>query len=87
MAINEPLEHSDLKDYGTSVVRTVSLPLVVAIVISFVLKTWNIDLNEWEPILTAVSGYSAYAVVRFLEVFASPKWGYILGLPKTPAYR
>lgn len=36
--------------------------------------------------LSAACGYLYYVGARFLEVYASPKWGYILGLAKSPAY-
>lgn len=86
MSIIEPVEHSDAKDYGVSVVRTVTLPAVVAIGTSWALNEFDVDLSSWEPVISIAVGYVAYAVVRFLEVFSSPKWGYILGLPKAPAY-
>lgn len=37
-------------------------------------------------LLTGVIGYGFYVVVRFLETFAGPKWGYVLGVAKTPGY-
>lgn len=77
---------SEGKDYGASVVRTVTLPLIVALVVNFILKVSGTDLGEWEPVLVAVFGYAGYAIVRFLEVFVSPKWGYVLGLAKYPSY-
>jgi len=51
-----------------------------------VLQVLGINLAGWEPIIIALAGYVAYAIVRFLEVFASPRWGYVLGLPKTVEY-
>lgn len=37
-------------------------------------------------LLTGVISYAYYAAVRFLEVFGGPKWGYILGVAKSPGY-
>lgn len=71
-----------------STVRTALLPLVIVFILDTVAKVTGIDLGPYQSLLTVVVGFVGYATVRFLEVYASPKWGYILGLGiKQPSYR
>lgn len=63
-----------------AVVRTTLLPLVVTFITDMVLRSTGVDLGPYQVLVAAVAGYAGYAVVRALEVYASPKWGYILGL-------
>lgn len=69
-----------------SVIRTALLPLVVTFLTDVILRAFGIDLAGYHTLVSAIVGYIAYTVVRFLEVYTSPKWGYILGLPKAPTY-
>lgn len=69
-----------------SLVRTM-VPFLVGLLGSWATRQ-GLDINDdWlAAALTFVFGYGYYVVVRFLEVFASSKWGYILGLATGPAY-
>lgn len=68
-----------------AVVRTTLLPLVVTLITDVVLRATGVDLGAYQVLVAAVTGYVGYAVVRALEVYASPKWGYILGLGIAPS--
>ena len=68
-----------------AVVRTTMLPLIVTLVTDLVLRWTGIDLGTYQVLVAALAGYLGYAVIRFLEVYASPKWGYILGLGIAPS--
>lgn len=75
------------KDFGASVVRTFFLPLVLASLTKLGLDVASIDMGELEWLLQFSVGWSGYAIVRALEVYVSPKWGYILGLSQNkPTY-
>ena len=70
-----------------STIRTAFLPLVVVFILDTVFKLTGVDLGNYQSLFTAILGFLGYAVVRFLEVYASPRWGYILGLGvKPPTY-
>ena len=73
------------KDFGSSVVRTVLLPAIVMVGTKAGLSLSAMDA-DLEFIVSVSAGYGAYTVIRALEVFVSPKWGYILGLPNAPKY-
>lgn len=68
-----------------AVVRTTMLPLIVTLVTDLVLRYTGVDLGTYQLLVAALAGYLGYAVIRFLEVYASPKWGYILGLGTAPS--
>ena len=72
-----------------AVVRTTLLPLVVTLIVDVVLRTTGVDVGSYQTLVAAAAGYVGYAVVRFLEVYVSPKWGYILGLKvaSAPTYQ
>lgn len=69
-----------------SLIRTL-VPMLAGL-----LGTWlvslgtNIDSTVLAGFLTVVIGWVYYAVVRFLEVFSSDKWGYVLGIKAKPIY-
>lgn len=63
-----------------AVVRTTLLPFVVTLIVDVALRTTGVDLGGYQTLVAAAAGYVGYAVVRFLEVYVSPTWGYILGL-------
>lgn len=73
-------EESKSTQVTDAVVRTTLLPLVVTLIVDVVLRTTGVDLGGYQTLVAAGAGYVGYAIVRFLEVYASPKWGYILGL-------
>lgn len=73
-------------DLTASVIRTVFLPGVLTLLAGFGLNTAGVDLGALQLPAELVIGYLGYTVVRGLEVYASPKWGYILGLPGHPSY-
>ena len=73
-------------DLGASVVRTVVLPGILTLLGSWGLNTAGIDLGALQLPAELAIGYVGYTVVRALEVYSSPKWGYILGLPGHPTY-
>ena len=70
-----------------SLVRTLT-PFLAGLLGTFLLDKLGVavDSSTTSALLTAGIGYGYYVVARFLEVFASAKWGYILGLPKNPQY-
>jgi len=69
-----------------SLIRTV-VPVVVGLVLSYALKA-NLHLDDqWVTdavTLAVTTGF--YALVRVLETFVSSKFGWLLGLAKTPTY-
>lgn len=65
-----------------SLIRTL-IPVVVGVLASLGL---GYDDQNVAVLLTGVIAFVFYAVVRFLEVYAGPKWGYILGIAKSPGY-
>lgn len=69
-----------------SLVRTF-VPFLVGFVGSFLARHGlNINDDALSAVLVLVIGYLYYVVARFLEVYGSAKWGYILGVAKAPGY-
>lgn len=70
-----------------SLVRTL-VPFVAGLIGTWLLDRFalNVDNATIGALLTAGVGYLYYVVVRFLEVYGSTKWGYILGFRKVPVY-
>lgn len=71
-----------------SIVRTV-VPIVVGSVVGWAVSIGiNLD-DQFETLLgTALTGvFTAvyYVIVRLLETYVTPKFGWLLGLAKTPA--
>lgn len=71
-----------------SITRTL-VPIIVGAVIGW-LTTSGMSLDsELEAtltaVLTAVFGGAYYIVVRLLETYVAPRFGWLLGLAKTPA--
>jgi hypothetical protein len=88
MAVPAPVEVQPPSSTLTpSLVRTL-VPLLVGIVATWVAR--KLGLDPTDPVLSSVItvgfSYGYYVLARFLEVFASDKWGYILGLRKLPVY-
>jgi len=70
-----------------SIVRTV-VPIIVGAVIAWVTGLGVALDEEFEPLLASLltAGFSAvyYIAVRLLEVYVTPKLGWLLGLAKSP---
>lgn len=77
---------STTPDLKPSLVRTGS-PFIVGLIGSWLTRQ-GLDINDdlLSAALVAVWGYGYYVVARFLEVFSSDKWGYVLGVRKAPVY-
>ena len=82
----DPELPSPAKDLKASVVRTIVLPAILTLGASLGLDAASIDLGGLQLLTELAVGWVGYTVVRGLEVYASPKWGYILGLPGHPSY-
>lgn len=52
------------------------------------LTKYGLDVDDPDTaiLLTGVISYLYYVVARFLEVFGGAKWGYVLGIAKSPGY-
>jgi hypothetical protein len=78
-----------MKDIWDSLVRTVT-PIIVGAVLGWFASQGIAVDPAFEPSLiagiTAASSAIYYAVARVLEVHVSPKFGWLLGLAKTPDY-
>lgn len=79
----------DMKDLFDSVVRSV-VPYLVGGALSWV-TSLGLEIDpQFEGSLTAALtlffGTVYYIVVRALEVYVAPKFGWLLGLAKTPIY-
>ncbi|MDL5351112.1 hypothetical protein [Microbacterium sp. zg-YB36] len=79
-----------MKDIWDSLVRTL-IPIAVGAVLGgFTAAGIPVD-PAFEPSLiaglTAASSAVYYAIVRLLEVYVSPKFGWLLGLAKAPVYQ
>lgn len=72
---------------GPSLVRT-GVPFIAGLIGTWLLERFGVEVDTATvgALLTAGIGYLYYVVVRFLEVYGSSKWGYILGLRKQPVY-
>ena len=76
-----------LRDLAPSVVRTVT-PYVVGVIVTLLGKAGF----DWQPspeglvVVTAVVSAVYYAIIRILETRGRQAWGWLLGLPKAPAY-
>jgi len=70
-----------------SVVRT-SVPLLVGLLATWLVDQLGapIDTVTAGALITAGASWVYYFFARLLEVYASPKWGYILGIGKLPVY-
>lgn len=70
-----------------SLVRT-AVPFLAGLIATWLAERLGLPVDSATvgALLTALFGYAYYVVARFLEVYASSKWGYILGLTRTPTY-
>ena len=78
-----------MKSLFDSLVRTV-VPLVVGAVVSWFVTAGIVLDPEFEGALTiaVTAGLTGvyYVVVRLLETYVTPKFGWLLGLAKEPVY-
>lgn len=78
-----------MTDLAVSIIRTI-VPLIVGTVVTMLASRGiNLDDGTKSALQDAMVGvFTAlyYAVVRFLEVKFSSKFGWLLGYAKTPTY-
>lgn len=80
-----PLEM--VKALGPSIVRTITT-WVVGVLVTLLARAgldWN-PSPEVTLIVSTLVGSGWYILFRWLEVQASARWGWALGLPKAPTY-
>jgi hypothetical protein len=86
MALPTPVE-TPIKELGLSIVRTFVPPIVAVII------TWatglgaTLDDATATAFVTAVITAAYYLVVRVLEVYVAPWFGWLLGAARAPAYK
>lgn len=70
-----------------SLIRTL-IPVLAGLVGTWLVNTFAVELDTATAgaLVTAGISYTYYALARFLEVYGSDRWGYILGFRKLPAY-
>lgn len=70
-----------------SLVRTL-IPILAGLVGTWLVNTFAVTLDSATAgaLVSAAIGYVYYALARFLEVYGSDKWGFILGFRKLPVY-
>lgn len=70
-----------------SLIRTL-IPLLAGLLGTFLVDKLGVPVNGEVAGALVTSGiaYTYYAVARFLEVYGSDRWGYILGFRKLPLY-
>ena len=71
-----------------SIVRT-GVPLAVGVLVTWLVQRLGfaeLDTATSGALVSGVAAWVYYTVIRFLEVYASPKWGYILGIGRLPVY-
>lgn len=70
-----------------SIVRTIT-PIIVGWIVGQ-LVAWGVPVDEAfqaaiDGVLTAVFAAIYYVIVRLLETYVTPKFGWLLGLAKSP---
>ncbi|MET4780795.1 hypothetical protein [Glaciihabitans sp. UYNi722] len=88
MSTTSPIA-STASAFWSSIVRTF-VPIIVGAVVAFLVSAGiNLD-GQFEVLLTTLltGVFTAiyYLLVRIFEVYVSPKFGWLLGLAKPPAY-
>jgi len=73
-----------LMDYAKANVRTI-VPFIVAWLITFGLRH-GVNLHGYQAAVTVVVGAVYYALVRLLERYITPQFGWLLGLAQQPVY-
>lgn len=75
-----------ISDILASIIRTV-VPLVVGWLISLpITKALGLSSDQLTTLVTAGVTAVYYLLVRVLEQYVSPRFGWLLGLAKTPSY-
>lgn len=78
-----------MKDIWDSLVRTLT-PIIAGTIIGWFASAGITVDPSFEPSLvagvTAAASVIYYAAARLLEVYVSPKFGWLLLLPKAPEY-
>lgn len=76
----------DFKTIGLSVVRTF-VPVIVGALITALTKIGaNVSSEALELLVGAVVTTAYYTMVRLLETKVTPRFGWLLGAPRTPTY-
>ena len=78
-----------MKDLFDSVVRTFVPWIVGAVIGWFVSRGIELDPSVETGLTMALTGGASalyYVVARFLETRVSPRFGWLLGMDKTPTY-
>ena len=68
-----------------SVLRTV-VPVVVGYLLTLGVISSSVDEPTLTTAVTGVVTVAYYVVVRLVETYVSPKFGWLLGYAKTPEY-
>lgn len=80
---------SAVASFWASLVRTVT-PIIVGWVVSLLVSAGIPVDDEFrgaiEGLVTAGAAAAWYAIVRLLETYVTPKFGWLLGLAKAPEY-
>lgn len=86
--VNAPVDRqTPASTLAPSLIRTL-VPFLAGLVGTWLVDRFgvNVDSTTVGVLISAVIGYGYYVVARFLEVYGSTKWGYILGIRKVPVY-
>lgn len=76
-----------MPDYIASLIRTI-VPMIVGWLVTTLQPLgMDIDTATTAAFLTMVLGAVYYAVVRALEAKLGEKWGWLLGLARSPEYK
>jgi len=78
-----------MNDYVTSLIRTYVPVAVGALAAWLEQKGLNLDPSATAGLMTFLTALSTavyYLVVRLLEKYASPRFGWLLGWAKSPTY-
>lgn len=79
-----------MNDLFTSYIRTAVPSLVGAVATWLATKGMELDEGTLAGLVAFLTGTLTmlyYLVVRMFEKYVSPKFGWLLGYPKAPAYR
>jgi hypothetical protein len=86
MTYPTPTPVQDSKTIGLSVVRTF-VPVIVGALITVLTKIGaDVSSEALELLVGAVVTTAYYTIVRVLETKVTPKFGWLLGAPRTPTY-
>jgi hypothetical protein len=81
-----PTPVQDWKTIGLSVVRTF-VPVIVGAVITVLTKIGaDVSSESLELLIGSIVTTAYYTVARVLETKVTPRFGWLLGAPRTPTY-